>query len=60
MCFALDAAELVTLIEGQEGTDMGFFHVVPGDVGILPELSRLCSSTSGTEVCCGSCFRLVC
>lgn len=31
-----------------------------GDVGILPEPSRSCSSASGAAVCCGSCFRLVC
>lgn len=39
--------EPVSLTEGQEGTDMGFFHEVPGDVGILPELSVSCSNTSG-------------
>lgn len=33
--------ELVTLVEGQEGTDMGFFHVVPGGCGDLARAEQI-------------------
>lgn len=52
--------EPVTLIEGQEGMDMGFFHVVPGGRGDLVRAEHVVFQRQWAEVCCGSCFSLVC